>query len=618
MKINKRSNSNSLARRGLIRPVLLVNACFALLVVTVHTTHAGSATWNLNPTNGNWNTAANWTPATVPNGPADTATFQVSNTTGVSLSANTAVEGVVFDAGASAFTIATTPGRSLTISGSGITNNSGVMQNFVTAADNSTNRTQDILFTNSATAGNLTLFTNNGAGAEGRGRVLFFNSATAGNATFVNNAFPSAGVGGRTEFHDNSTAGNGSFTNVGGGYLGGTVEFYNSSNAGTATFTTGGEVSGGSSIQFDDTSSAANGTFTANAAPSNGLYGGVVFFYNSSTADHGTFTINGATAPGYAGAGGQLEFEDTSTASNATLIANGPTVAGGDGGEIKFVGSSAAENATIIVNGGEGVGGYCEFANSPTGGTARMEVFGNGTVAIYATDLTIGSIEGDGSVYLGAFTDFSVGSNNLSTIFSGIIDGFGSLLKIGTGTLELSGANTYSDNTVVSAGELVVNNTTGSGTSTGPVQVNGGTLGGSGIIAGATTIGTGSGPGAFLAPAAGSNVQATLTIQSALTFKADATYTYTFRAKRNRARTDKVIANGVTINSGAMIALSGQTQGALRQGLMLTLISNTSANPISGTFANLPDGGIVTINGNNFQASYSGGDGNDLTLTVVP
>ena len=31
---------------------------------------------------------------------------------------------------------------------------------------------------------------------------------------------------------------------------------------------------------------------------------------------------------------------------------------------------------------------------------------------------------------------------------------------------------------------------------------------------------------------------------------------------------------------------------------MLTLISNTSADPISGTFSNLPDGSIVTINGN--------------------
>ena len=108
------------------------------------------------------------------------------------------------------------------------------------------------------------------------------------------------------------------------------------------------------------------------------------------------------------------------------------------------------------------------------------------------------------------------------------------------------------------------------------------------------------------------------TIQSSLTFNSDSTYTYTFKARRNQSKTDKVLANGVTINSGATIALSGQTRGALRQGLVLTLISNTSANPIVGTFSNLPDGGIVTINGNNFQASYSGGDGNDLTLTVVP
>ena len=41
--------------------------------------------------------------------------------------------------------------------------------------------------------------------------------------------------------------------------------------------------------------------------------------------------------------------------------------------------------------------------------------------------------------------------------------------------------------------------------------------------------------------------------------------------------------------------------------------SITSLLPTSG-----PVGTTVTINGNNFQASYSGGDGNDLTLTVVP
>jgi autotransporter-associated beta strand protein len=214
--------------------------------------------------------------------------------------------------------------------------------------------------------------------------------------------------------------------------------------------------------------------------------------------------------------------------------------------------------------------------------------------------------------------ELAIGSNNLSTIFVGIIQDAGSIRKIGTGKLTLSGANTYTGDTAIEGGKLVIANESASATGSGPVNVTKGKLGGGGIIAGATTIGTGSGRGAFLAPAAGTNVQATLTIQSGLTFNADATYTYTFRAKQNMAQTDMVIANGVTINSGAVISLIGHTRGALSQGLVLTLISNTSANPISGTFSNLPDGEIVIVNGNKLQASYAGGDGNDLTLTVVP
>jgi fibronectin-binding autotransporter adhesin len=59
-------------------------------------------------------------------------------------------------------------------------------------------------------------------------------------------------------------------------------------------------------------------------------------------------------------------------------------------------------------------------------------------------------------------------------------------------------------------------------------------------------------------------------------------------------------------------------QGKLRQGTSYSVISNTASTPIGGTFANLPDGAILSVSGNNLQASYSGGDGNDLTLSVVP
>src|SRR2546430_2756369 len=140
-------------------------AILPLLLSTVSSSFAGSATWLTNPATGNWNTAANWTAGGPPNGSADTATFASSNIIGISLSGGpfTEVNGIVFNGGASAFTTTANPGVSLLISGVGITNNSGIAQNFVTAVDGSGSN-GGIQFVNSATAGSLTVFTNNAGG----------------------------------------------------------------------------------------------------------------------------------------------------------------------------------------------------------------------------------------------------------------------------------------------------------------------------------------------------------------------------------------------------------------------------------------------------------------------
>jgi len=74
----------------------------------------------------------------------------------------------------------------------------------------------------------------------------------------------------------------------------------------------------------------------------------------------------------------------------------------------------------------------------------------------------------------------------------------------------------------------------------------------------------------------------------------------------------------VTINSGVPFTLIDTGTGILPIGAVFTVISNTSANPIFGAFSNLPNGSNFTSNGNNFQVSYTGGTGNDLTLKVVP
>ena len=146
--------------------------------------------------------------------------------------------------------------------------------------------------------------------------------------------------------------------------------------------------------------------------------------------------------------------------------------------------------------------------------------------------------------------------------------------------------------------------------------MEGGTLGGAGTISGAVMVGTGSGSGSVLDPAASTGHIVTLVAESNLTMQSDATYRCTIDFKHREATS--VTTTGVTLSNGPTIVLTNIRNGTLAQGTVFKIISNTSANPISGTFSNLADGAIVNVGGMNFQADYQGGDGNDLTLTVVP
>jgi len=564
-------------------PILSCAIILTLSLGALNAVYADSATWNLNPVTDKWELDANWSPETVPHGAADVATFGVSTVTTVFLPVDFPnpweISGLIFSPGASAYTVMTDHeeghnpwGTSLVVSGIGFVNDSGVTQNVVTQRGPDPAFNGLIIISNSASAGTDMIYTNNGD-------LSFRDSSSAGDATYF-------------------------------------------------TGPNGNDFGDGPIILFEDNATAANGTFTNQGADQAGFWGGWLLFYDQSTAGTATVTNEGGTIP--SASGGSTTFVDDASAADATISCNGGTTAGASGGVVAFLFDNAtAAKATLIANGGinGGGGGSIQFYFGALGGLARAELFGNGNLDIsecFGPGVTIGSIEGDGLVFLGQWV-LTVGANNTDTKFSGVIaDGGifggngGSLTKIGTGILTLSSENTYTGGTTIEDGKVVIANQSGSATGTGPVSVTRGKLGGSGIIAGATTIGTGSGSGAFPSPAAGTTVRAMLTIHRALTFNADATYTCTFKANPNRARTDTVIADGVTIDGGAMIELVGHTRGTLTSGLVLTLIGNTSADPISGTFSNLPDGSIVTINGNNFQASYSGGDGNDLTLSVVP
>ena len=536
--------------------VLLTSAALALQA------QAGSATWNLNPATAEWNKAGNWTPTTVPNGPDDTATFDVSNLTSLTLT-QAEVASVVFNPGASAYHIRATTGingAGLTFSGAGIVNHSGLVQSFEVSASPAGR----MAFFGEATAGEGTVFTV--AGGSNAPSVSFYETASAGRATFISNPGP-----------DNQHPSPGM-------------------------------------ISFAGSATAADGTFICNGGITTFAAPGTVSLGDEATAGQGTFTAHGAATD--KGIGGDVGFYDFSNAGEATITAEGSDLSTFGGAMIRFYHESSAADATLIATGGALDGGWILFADENTeGARARVELFGNGRLEIYHVRLTIGSLEGDGRVLLGTLP-LSIGSNNLSTTFAGVMSGTGSLAKIGTGHLSLTNANTYAAGTTVRAGALRVGNLAGSATGPGPVQVNGGVLGGGGIIAGAVTIGSGSDVGAELAPSAGASRPTVTTILSVLTFKADGTYTCKLNSRKGRA--DQIVANGVTIESGARFNLAAVANRKLAAGVSFSVIRNTAATPIYGTFANLPEGGTISVGPNTFQASYSGGDGNDLTLTVMP
>jgi hypothetical protein len=200
-----------------------------MLMVGAETGLAGSAQWDLNPGSGDWNTAANWTPMTVPNGPSDTATFAATNNGFVDISANTEVNGIAFTSTWSGGAI-TVGGVTLTISGVGITtdpNNTNQAEFDVSSAQ--------IIFSNSATAGSANIENGIDNGLPTSGETDFHNTSTAGGATIFNvgDSGPMSGTG-VTQFFDVSTASNATLIAAQGVYSGGAVFFSNGSIGGTA------------------------------------------------------------------------------------------------------------------------------------------------------------------------------------------------------------------------------------------------------------------------------------------------------------------------------------------------------------------------------------------------
>jgi autotransporter-associated beta strand protein len=329
-------------------------------------------------------------------------------------------------------------------------------------------------------------------------------------------------------------------------------------NGGSAAITVG--ASG--TLIFSATSTAGSATITNT---------GLTLFFLSSTA--GSATIGNT---------GTLSFDNTSTAANASIT---------NSSSLNFNNSSTAGNASITNN------NNLTFNNNSTAGNAAITNNGGGVVDFSASTgpagdnkLSAGSIAGAGAYLLGA-NELTVGANNMSTAVSGVISGTpGSLVKAGTGTLTLSGINTYTGPTTVNAGTLAVNGSIAPSVLT---TVNaGGTLGGNGIV-GNTMIN-----GGALAPVG------LLTVNGNLTFTAASSY----MVGVSPATADRTNVTGTATLGGATVNASFAPGAYVAK--QYTILNATGG--VGGTFA----GPVNTNLPANFTSSLSY-DANDAYLNLM-
>lgn len=203
----------------------------------------------------------------------------------------------------------------------------------------------------------------------------------------------------------------------------GALRNINGANVWQGTVTLAGATrinSDAGSLTFNTAATSITGTQNLTLGGSgNGTVGGKI------TTATGTFTKDGM---------GTWTLSGLNTYSGATAV-NGGTLKVGIASVVGVGGPLGTNSAVTLAN------------------TAGVVLDLNG----YNTD--IGSLAGGGTsggnVTLGSAT-LTVGTNNTSTAFAGVISGTGSFVKVGTGTNTLSGTSTYSGNTTINVGVLAL------------------------------------------------------------------------------------------------------------------------------------------------------------------
>ncbi|WP_179107014.1 S-layer family protein, partial [Variovorax sp. KK3] len=199
-----------------------------------------------------------------------------------------------------------------------------------------------------------------------------------------------------------------------------------------------------SGIQFQGGATAGTATINVNGAGSYAVFGGGAG--SGSTAQQANITNNG----------GRLVFQESSTGGSAAIANTSGTLQ---------VANVATLSGASVVNGPTGQI-YVHAMN--TGVNAAIgSLSGTGIVVLGDATLEVGAL-GKNDVYGGVIGNTGPGLTDSkgSIIINPILAGNGAVVKVGAGTLALTGDNTYTNGTTISAGAIQL----GNGGATGSVQ----------------------------------------------------------------------------------------------------------------------------------------------------
>ena len=210
----------------------------------------------------------------------------------------------------------------------------------------------------------------------------------------------------------------------------------------------------------------------------------------------------------------------------------------------------------------------------------------------------------DGPIFLaGSSSSAQIALSSGLFVINGLISGSG-FTKSGLGPLALNANNTYTGETHVSGGTVLVNGSQ----PLSPVTLdNASTV----VLGGTGVVGTVTASGGTMNPGASPGILST----SNLVFNASTTNKFELNGTTPGSGYDQLNVTGsVTLGGSVLNVVLGYTPAI---GDSFTIINNDGSDAITNQFNGLANNTIFAVSGLPFQISYAGGGGNDVVLTRV-